>query len=300
MTVGRSGITPIKQKNVQDILSSRIGKCSGIWKKDKDSAWYNQEDKQNTFIDFTAGDMSSDETSPMTFIQTLRKYSYFPSVLYLIEKDRKTFQSLLHNIRKLNVRTNYNVLSPMFKDDHDLCTVDAEHCKVPPEIILKNMDLCSFLGEFQGYHRYRFGLAYYDPNGFKYQDFKCLFSFIRNNPRMDIMMNINATQIKRNAGVMKCKGFAKYRNISLDKVIKSIAQYKKTVFIRNNFAIESDFNPKSTHKFILLYATNDPNQKMPDEFGFVTIQSEEGQQLINKYNYGSKENKHSGAVCQPV
>lgn len=289
MTVGKSGITPFKQKNVQDILSSRIGKCCGIWKREKDSAWYNQEERQNVFIDFTAGDMSNEDTSPMTFIQTLRKYSFFPSVLYLIEKDKKTFQTLLKNIRKLNVKTNYNVISPMFADDKELCTIDAEHCKVPPEIILKNMNLCEFLGEFHGIHKYRYGLAYYDPNGFKHQDYKCIFSFMNNNPRMDIIININVTQIRRNAGVKKYEGFQKYRNIDLKRVINILSRLKRNVFIRNNFTIEIDSKPKSTHKFILVYATNDPNMKMPVEYGFVSIQSEDGFQLIKKYNYDHEE-----------
>lgn len=290
MTVGKSGITPFKQKNVQDIISWSIGKFHGIWRKYKSEPFYNREEYQNIFIDITAGDMDSEQTSPFTFINTLRKFSEFPSKLYLIEKDRDTFQKLLHNIRKLDVATNYNVLSPMFKDDQDLCTIDELYCKIPPEIFLKNMDLCSFLGEFSNTeHKYRYGIIYYDPNGFQIDPYRCLFNFIKNNAKVDVLININVTQIKRNSGVKKIDGFKDYRNVTLRKIISKLNNYKQFIFLRNNFEIEDKLEVKTHTKFILVYGTNYAKCNMPAKFGFVTLESEEGIQLIKKYNYDHEE-----------
>lgn len=301
-TVGISGITPFKQDNIQNLLSDSIGKFYGIWKKFRNEPFYFGEENQNCFIDLTAGDMDLErKTSPFTFISTLRKYPDFPAKLYLIEKDKTTFRTLRHNVNKLNLKTNYNVNAPMFRDDPDLCSVDAEHCKLPPEVFLKNVDLSNFLGEFgTKNHKYRYGLLYYDPNGFKINDYRAIFYFIKNNERMDIIININAIQIKRNAGMNKIDGFKDYCNVDLIKVIEAIHKYKKFIYIRNNIQLDETCCPKSHHKFILVYGTNNPKFIMNPGFNFVSMDSKEGKLIIIKYNYGNKDDQDSEAVCQPV
>ena len=82
----------------------------------------------------------------------------------------------------------------LFRDDYDLNDNRNTISKVPPEIKLLRMDMCKFLNSLSP-NKYRFGLLYFDPNGFTWDDYLAIFGFINSNQCMDIIINVNATQI---------------------------------------------------------------------------------------------------------
>jgi hypothetical protein len=179
-------------------------------------------------------------------------------------------------------------MGSLFRDDMELIG-QKDICKVPPQIKLLKLEMSKFLYDLPP-EKNRYGLLYYDPNGFSKEDYESLYYFIENNPLMDIIININVVQIARNRGVSKVNGFEYYHNLNLLKIISKINEHKTHVFIRNNIKLEEYNNVKSTNKFVLLFGTNEKNPSLPKECDFVLFNSEQGQQIINKYNYGNKSN----------
>jgi len=288
-SVGTSGITPFKQEDIQHLLSKQIGNAAGVYLKCHKKYFYNN-DVQNCFIDCSAGNMNLNcKTSPFTFITTLRKFEYYPSKLFLIEKCKDTFCELEANFKILNERSNYNVMPSLFREDYVMNDNRKDICKVPPEIKILRTDMSKFLYSLS-HNRYRYGLLYFDPNGFTLDDYIAIFDFINGNQSMDIIININVTQIARNRGVKKIKGFDKYHNVDLTILMAKFNQYKKTIYIRNNINLEQHNHIDSTNKFVLLFGTNNPNFIMPGTYNFVQLNSKCGQDVINKYNYNESNN----------
>jgi hypothetical protein len=136
-----------------------------------------------------------------------------------------------------------------------------------------------------GGKKYRYGLLYFDPYGFILEDYKALISFIQNNPRMDIILNINATQIKRNRTAYEKGGrecFKKYKEVTLFSIISQLN--KKYIWIRDNSLLQIH----SKYQWLLLFGTNTEQYDIKT-FRFISIDTKEGQELLYKYNYTEKE-----------
>lgn len=270
-TVGRSSITPIKQEDIQNLLKDQIGKAYGVWSKYSNEQWYKEVslkgDIQNCFIDCSAGHMDlTQHTSPRSFIEKLMQFKHYPAELFLIEKERETYNRLVINFHQLNGQNNNYF----------------------PRVRILNEDMRDFLAELKP-NKYRFGLLYFDPNGFKRCEYDAIIKFLSENPRMDLIYNINATQIVRCKGVAegnsdKATFFNGYKGLDLSRIISNINRYKKVIYLRNNFHRRVQC-VKHTTQFILLFATNNNGFVIPSKYGFVPLNTSDGQSLITKYNY---------------
>ena len=266
--VGTSAITPFKQKDLNDLLKNQIGKAYGVYKKYKKVNWYNSVKIQNCFIDCSAGDMMpGKKTSPSIFLTELQKFPDFPSFLYLIEKDRNTYKNLLYNFYKIR------------SQDLELF---IQHPRYPiPQT--QNMDMRDFLKKFPD-NINLIGLLYFDPNGFKIEDYDAISSFLEKNHKMDVILNINVSQIKRLRPITKVNGFDKYKDVYLSGILKNL--HKENIWIRNNVRI----GVRSKFDFIMVFGTNHNKFDIGhNSYHFVPLYSDEGQGIIRKYNYTKNE-----------
>jgi hypothetical protein len=281
-TVGRSGTTPIKQRDVSHIIESQVFKTYCVFNKalqkkalQQEPKWF--DDSEFCYIDCTAGDMDLHfETSPKMFIDSLSfppdfksKLSDFESKLYLIEKNECTFDKLEKNWI-------------------EYCTPKHEHHTTGGSVIhlqTINSNFIDVLKEIPKC-RYRYGLIYHDPNTCIYEDYTAIFKFLRQNIRMDVLLNVNTGWLNNRARPNTAKGFEKYSNFYLVDIINGIK--KKYVWIRDNTELDG-VEDASRYEFVLLFATNMEGYDFPIQSNFVPAKSTEGEELIQKYNYNKKE-----------
>jgi hypothetical protein len=260
-SVGKSAITPFKQEDLLSLLTQQIGNAYGVYRKYSTEAYYNNCE-QNYFIDCSAGNMNEyEKTSPGIFLKELYKYQYFPSKLLLIEKNKITYKKLKENFDKLNLSRPY------------------------PNVFIFKKDMKNVLCELNP-HKYRYGLIYFDPNGFRIDDYEAISKFLIGNPRMDLIININVTQIKRNRPVHKINGFDKYNNLYLSNIQELF--HKNNVWVRDDVMLRK---VRSMFKYVMMFGTNNPNFNLRCH-NFVRLESEEGQRVINKYNFTTNELKN--------
>ena len=270
-SVGSSAITPFKQKDLERLLSIQIGKAFGVYQKHHTEKWYTED---CYFIDCSAGDMAQNcLTSPQIFLDNLLKFkeSSFPSRLYLIEKT-PTIPSEPNTFEKL--KNNFQI----YKNKR---TITAR-------VILRHANMQKCLSQFTP-HPYRFGLLYFDPNGFTFEDYEALFEFLKGNPRIDVILNINITQLNRNRPVKKAKGFEKYWDFYLSTLLHRLN--KDYIWIRDNSILDI----KSKFTFVMIFGTNMFDYSIgKNNSHFVPIDSVKGQAIIQKHNFTKNERKQNG------
>ena len=260
--VGKSGTTPFKQTDLQDLLSAQIAKAYAVFKKHGNKDWYNEEDTY--FIDCSSGDMNPNEiTSPEILLRTLCNYYDLPSKLYLIERDKKTFSVLKENYQ-LHWQSQISQMQNM-------------------RVILKNTEMEECLFDIAP-NKYRFGLLYFDPNGGTKDDYATIGAFLRDNPRIDVILNINTIFLKwlRGIGVGNKQGFEKYEDFYLSTILNYIN--RENIWIRDNIQINGA-KDYSKFEFVMVFGTNMPHYYMGDIKHFMPLSSFKGQQLLYKYNY---------------
>jgi len=260
--VGKSGTTPFKQTDLQDLLSAQIAKAYAVFKKHGNKDWYNEEDTY--FIDCSSGDMNPNEiTSPEILLRTLCNYYDLPSKLYLIERDKKTFSVLKENYQ-LHWQSQISQMQNM-------------------RVILKNTEMEECLFDIAP-NKYRFGLLYFDPNGGTKDDYATIGAFLRDNPRIDVILNINTIFLKwlRGIGIGNKQGFEKYEDFYLSTILNYIN--RENIWIRDNIQINGA-KDYSKFEFVMVFGTNMPHYCMGDIKHFMPLNSFKGQQLLYKYNY---------------
>ena len=263
-SVGKSGTTPFKQKDFENLLSTQISKAYAVFKRHGNERWYQEEDTY--FIDCSAGDMSPHEkTSPEILLNTLYKKYDFPTKLYLIDKNKTTFNKLEVNYN--NYQKSKLVQNPNLK------------------VILKNTDMEECLFNIAP-QKYRYGLLYFDPNGFTLYDYETISVFLENNPRVDVILNVNTSKLASLRQVKKAKGFKKYNNYYFTTLLADL--HKQNIWVRDNIQIRQT-KDHSPFEFVMVFGTNMPKYNMGAIENFVPADSIQGKQLIHQYNYTKQE-----------
>lgn len=264
-SVGRSGTTPFKQTDLQQLISSQMDKAFKVYSKHKNKSWYSEED--NYFFDCSAGDMGTNQiTSPEIFLDSLCNHQNLPSKLYLIEQKKKTF-NLLENNYNNRWEKGISLIAPNTK------------------VILKNKNMEDVLFNLAP-NKYRFGLLYFDPNGFTLDNYCAISVFLKNNPKIDVVLNINISKLSALRQIKKAKGFEKYNNYYLTTLFSDL--HKNSIWIRNNIHINS-IKDHSKYEFVMVFGTNMDYYNIGPMPHFYDINSIEGQRLVYKYNYTKKE-----------
>lgn len=266
-SVGKSGVTPFKQADFHHWCRCYINKTINVYEKHSTKEWI---DPNLLFIDASCGDMDPKEiTSPQIFIESLLPHSQkeIPVKLYLIDKNPK------------NLRSTKKQCVKRYKE---------KLRKTNIEIFFRGNNAQEPLQDL-GKSKYRFGLLYFDPNGFRIEDYTAIQNFLCNNPRIDVILNLNISIMKRVMGAARgfdYKGkWALYKNQDFAKLLKELG--KETIWIRDDVRITQKKHIKRGNKFIMISGTNMPNfnpNLKKREHHFVPLNSAQGDELINKYH----------------
>lgn len=263
-SVGRSKATPFKQDAYKTLTFSQIYKTKCVFDKNEwcDQTYY--------LFDLTAGDASlSQLTSPTIILDHLYSCKGLDFKGIFVEKSKEAFKKLKSNVSKYIKKIRDNEEKLYFKNNTSIIQgnceqVLSEYCKEK--------------------HKWKFGLLYYDPNGFKQEPWDLVVNFSKMWPVLDIVINFSPIQIKRNLNVEKNKGFKKY-NKNLLQIINQIE--KKDVYIRDDIKVA-----ENRYKHIMLFCTNFGRYpELEKKHGFFHIESRRGQKIIQSHIQKKEENK---------
>lgn len=182
MTVGYSEFTKVKQKDLTAIFSTMI-RCS-------DGAIRNMIkngrhcDPRFWVFDLNCGEgkPNGDLGSPLIFLDILSKRVSRRSVLVMIDNDPDCIKKLTDHISEIPLPSRLNVHNQIFCDEQ--------------ETVLSDYDFFLHRGG-----KLRYGICYQDFNGAPDFNILAKFSEIACYWMTDILINVNVTQLKRNAGL---------------------------------------------------------------------------------------------------
>lgn len=258
--IGISDYTPTKQRHFREILNTHLIINEQIFKKH--SSW-NRIDPYYWYFDIYAGDGKPNNNlgSPLIFLN-LAKNKQLKVKAIFIEKVKKNF-------KKLKV----NTIDYVFKNAQ-LFLHYGDNKNILPEYFIPSVN-------------YRYGLLYSDPNGIS--DFEIL-SKISNYPcynRLDILINVPSAAIKK----ARCSPLCKNHNKNLIEYIKTIN--KQYWLIREPYLSNNNgkkINDRSgSWQWTFLIGSNWNNFPRFKKLGFHEINSDRGQEILNKLTYTNEE-----------
>lgn len=187
-SVGISDNTPYKQYGFGKILKPHMGMVRGIMRR---HAWVVPS---YVYVDLTAGSGRSswEDTiihgSPIVALDMARSL-HVPLHGFLCERDAQSAQSLRYELRHRGLR-EHNAHPDVFlaSTGQDYTLYEGDHQIYAP-VILEHLHL------HQGQRLY-YGLVYSDENG-RCPPFDILGAFARVQARMDLLIHVAATPIKR-------------------------------------------------------------------------------------------------------
>jgi len=290
-SVGTSAITPFKQEDLCNLLNDQIGFAFGVYQKWGKEKYYNNDCYQNCFIDCTAGDMNpNSKTSPRTFLNKLREFKNYPSKLTLIEEKPETFIELSNNVNTENKQSGYYISPSLFIDDFYL----QNNVKIPPDLKVLNISMQKYLSELHP-NKYRYGLLYFDSNGFQMEEYNAVFNFLKQNPRMDVILNINTSKLNGLRNIHKNPHFKVYHNFYLNNLFQNLK--KDYIWIRDNVKLK-DIEDHCHYKYLMIFGTNTEKIILPKKYNFVLLNSKLDndkkriENILNNYNLTQKEKEN--------
>lgn len=251
--IGLSNETLIKQEHFREIVRTHLMICNGIFKRNYD--W--SENGNYFYYDLNSGPGCYEGItgSPMIFLKEARIYRNIKFHCFLFEENVSNAAELEANIESMNLPDNFKI-----------------------NVIIKDSEI--YLNKYMIYTKNcKFGMVYSDQNG-RIPPFDTLsqFSYHKSNSRIDIVVNMSATNIKRVRGSSKC-----CENRNLNDYLRSIR--KQAWLVRENHG---------KHQWTFLIGSN--WKKFPEfkNIGFWNIQSREGNEIFSNLNSTAREKKSRG------
>lgn len=237
---GQSDYTPIKQFDLEAVLVMlcNIHKKSGRF----------------FLVDLHAGEgMNMDaaiEGSPIVMLHSVGKVGG-KAEIHVVEINKKRADALR---RRLRFR------QPLFyeKVKANVHVWHGDNRDITPSII-RAID-----ADARPSPEWARGIVYADPNGIKDLSVEALERFALKFPRMDILVNIAATTIKR------ARGYRPDLYASMDDVFKPIRDHRKRLFIRE---------PVGAFQWTMLLFTNWADCPTLEQRGFWDVDSPDGKRL---------------------
>lgn len=248
--IGWSEITPIKQEHFRTIIKAHIAIVEAVNKRNGFNNHY-------YYIDMNSGNggYQGIKGSPIIFLEEMRK-SNLTFTAFFIEKNKHNVHDLYVNAAKfcdLYDKSSFYIIQ---KDSENAIKDILDR----PEFKSKNL---------------KYGIIYHDPNGVFYTD---LLIETTQNPaisKMDLLINCNATSIKR---VAKSPVHKESRN--LQERLEEIN--KREWLIREGHGKQ---------QWSFLFGTN--WDKCPEfkQIGMFNIKSRTGKEILKNLNYTNNELK---------
>lgn len=267
MPVGKSRVTPFKQKDLRDLFIRQLSLVKDVFDKKKDEKWL---DPVYYLFDITAGDAElSEETSPKIFLEGLRYFRGLNFIAVFIEKEKKTFERMKKNINGFIDKIDDSQERECFREQVSYFWG-------------KNHDVLDD-GVFRD-GKYKYGLLYWDPNSFTLKQWQLISRFSEEWNYLDLVVNINTTFIKRLRYNRHCSDYSCFSLKDYIGMIKKDHKYIRTSY--NN----------DPHHWLLLFATNMPGYHICRPYDFIPVSSYEGQQIIEKYGERLNEKKRKEKI----
>jgi three-Cys-motif partner protein len=245
--VGYGKLTGTKIEHLGKILAMHLAITQAVLNK------FPSFIQQYRYIDMTAGKgytPDGNAGTPLVFLEQVHSDKFHkPYKIDLIERNDKNCQELIANIKRVGGENKWNT--------HNISYHPGEYQNVIPQI------LPSELGT-------ELGLAFVDPTG-DLPDFGVLKYIAEMRPRMEILMYISATNIKR---------INHDTGIHLSDYMSQID--KKYWMVRKPFSWDS-------HKWTFLLGSNTDIFKRYKRISFYRIDSDEAKDIFFKLNLTESE-----------
>ena len=252
--IGRSDYTETKQKHFKEIVVVLLSIYRSLivkypnWKKMDDSFWY---------FDTHAGD-GSPGSSASNFLSIAKGFKFKINAV-LIEKIKGNFKKLESNIIKYE--SSAIKIETCHGKNEDIM---PEYCEAPST-------------------NFKFGVLYSDPNGVPNLDMLKQVAQTQCFEKLDIVINLSATAIKRTLGSS---------NSAHSKHTKNLVQYIKEIN-KKHWLIKEPFVDgcqKTTNmQWTFLIGTNWTDFPKFKKLGFHAIDSDRGQEILHYLNFTRKE-----------
>jgi len=262
MTVGRSKITPYKQLDLRDLFFDQMRSVGAVFKKYEGKDWL---EKAYYLFDITAGDMGLDKkTSPRIFLSKLLENEGFNFKVFLIEKNKTTFSELKKNVMNFIKEIPLIDERRYFRENVNCILGNNNKVLVRPEYL-------------NGKHKWKYGLVYFDPNGFSYETWDLLSDFLGRWKALDVIMNLSAAANKRCINNPKT---LMHQGKRISHFIDMIPKSKK--FIRDCYSGDQ-------HQFFMLFCTNWADYRICRNYDFIDLDTYEGQQILERLDQTKEE-----------
>lgn len=179
MVVGRSGVTPYKQKCFQHITRENLQKTKCVWNKHD----FQNEKRIYYLFDLTAGNADpAEKNSPNVLLNELYAQDGLNFRLHLIEKCKKDFTLLKTNV----LNWIHRIADP------------AEREYFENYVHFHYGAFQDNLRELKSVNKWRFGIAYFDSNGCGGpEEWNFLSKVSRNWPQLELLINMDINALKR-------------------------------------------------------------------------------------------------------
>ena len=246
--VGEGELTPLKINHLAKIFGMHLAVTQAVLNKNP----YFQQ--QYRYIDLTAGKGTSPtglQGSPLVFIKQAESDKFKKAYRAdLIEKNNKNLRELRNKIHDLAHNNHWQVTN---KTHFHLGSYE----QTIPNILTR-------------VNRKKLGLAFVDPSG-NTPDFDTLQYIAENRPRMEILIYLSTTNLKREY---------QYTNKLLSDYMASLD--KGHWLIRKPISWDS-------HKWTFLLASNSDIFKDYKSIDFLQLESDEAQGIFPKLNLSKKQ-----------
>ncbi len=237
---GQSLVTPLKEHDLSEILHYLFSIHRAILKKNILPPFLHCDANSGSGIN---KDVCC-EGSPRVFIRAAYHYDFLKSAFF-IEIEKEYVQELIQNIPPFNWITIIN-------EDNKTALPKIIDTKSTP---------------------WTHGLIYHDPNG--YPDFELLEEIFKkeNAKRLDILIRLEATTIKRCRTAFPDKGYQELGG--------HLARIKKSDWLIQE--------PQTAHQFSFLLGSNWPDLSTLKKIGLHLLASDEGRSIFDRLNYTKNE-----------
>lgn len=261
---GYSENTSLKQENYAYFLRFLLPATRGVMSNPRNASWASQCFQ---LIDFNAGPGRTAEYgdgSPMIALREAQAQGFHDRRLsaLFVDQNSEVIEALRDN------------LAPFQNERWDLQFKNQDNSCLTDEILdwLRN--------NAEG--KSALGLVYTDPNGYNDAPLESMIEICRQNTRLDVLVHISATSVKRQVGARATEGIAVF---GLADFIERIDKSK--VFVRE---------PYGKAQWSFLYLTNWAKAPELRKIKFYDRESSKGQEIFKILTRTAQDIKHEGQL----
>lgn len=261
---GYSENTSLKQENYAYFLRFLLPATRGVMSNPRNASWASQCFQ---LIDFNAGPGWTEEYgdgSPMIALREAWEKGFHDRQLsaFFVDKSSEAIEALREN------------LAPFQNDRWDFRLENQDNSRLTAEIL-------DWLRRNAG-GKSALGLIYTDPNGYNDAPLESIIEICRQNTRLDVLIHISATSVKRQVGARATEGIEVF---DLERFIETIDKQK--VFVRE---------PYGKAQWSFLYLTNWANAPELNNINFYDRASRKGKEIFKVLTRTAKDIKQEGQL----